>query len=103
MEEKRQHRREPVKIAATCQAIGSDTAWHGRVTDISMGGMFVEASEVPPFGTLLNITARLPGQSTDVVFPGTVRWVKSGGFGVQFGLLGARETHALTEFLRKPS
>jgi type IV pilus assembly protein PilZ len=31
--------------------------------------------------------------------PGIVRWVKPGSMGVQFGLLGARETYAITEML----
>ena len=33
--------------------------------------------------------------------PGIVRWVKPGSMGIQFGLLGARETYAITELLAK--
>jgi hypothetical protein len=29
-----------------------------------------------------------------------VRWTRSDGMGVQFGLIGARETHAITELTR---
>ena len=32
--------------------------------------------------------------------PGVVRWLKPGGFGVQFGLLGARDTHAISELFK---
>jgi hypothetical protein len=31
---------------------------------------------------------------------GVVRWAKPGGFGVQFGPMGARETHAMTRLMR---
>jgi hypothetical protein len=30
-----------------------------------------------------------------------VRWVRDGGMGVQFGLLGAVETHIITEISRQ--
>ncbi len=32
--------------------------------------------------------------------PAVVRWSKSDGFGVQFGLLGAVETHLIAKLLR---
>jgi hypothetical protein len=34
---------------------------------------------------------------------GTVRWTTKSGIGVQFGLLGARETHTITEIVREAS
>lgn len=73
----------------------------GDAKDISLGGMFIEALEPsPPFGTKLTVVCRLPGLDRDVRLPGVVRWTKPGGFGVQFGLLGARETHAITKLHR---
>jgi len=33
--------------------------------------------------------------------PGIVRWTKGDGFGVQFQLLGARETHGLALLVSK--
>jgi type IV pilus assembly protein PilZ len=59
--------------------------------------MFVESSEEHAFGDQLTITVRLPLVKQDVVLPAIVRWLAPGGFGVQFGLLGARETHALSQ------
>ncbi len=70
----------------------------GVVRDMSMGGMFVETAESLPFGTELSIAMKVSG--TDLKVPGTVRWAKPGGFGVQFGLLGARETHAIAKLLK---
>jgi type IV pilus assembly protein PilZ len=43
----------------------------------------------------------LPGQSKPLLVPGTVRWTSKSGMGVQFGPLGARETHAITEIQRE--
>ena len=71
---------------------------HGK--DISVGGMYLESSELPPFGTELTILGRLPGAKKDVTLPGVVRWTKPGGFGVQFGLLGALETHLISELMK---
>jgi hypothetical protein len=44
----------------------------------------------------------LPGAKKDLRLPAVVRWVKPGGFGVQFGLLGAFETHVLSELMKEP-
>jgi type IV pilus assembly protein PilZ len=35
-----------------------------------------------------------------MALPAVVRWTSKDGMGVQFGLLGARETHEITEFVK---
>jgi type IV pilus assembly protein PilZ len=67
--------------------------------DISVGGMFVECSETLSFGAQVTIIGTLPGSPGELRLPGVVRWAKPGGIGVQFGLLGARETHAIARLL----
>jgi type IV pilus assembly protein PilZ len=69
--------------------------------DICIGGMFIEATASLPFGTEITIVGRLPGAKAELRLPGIVRWVKPHGFGVQFGSLGARETHAISELLKR--
>lgn len=59
--------------------------------------MFIASSANPPFGTQMTIRAHFPGQKTAFDLPCVVRWNIADGFGVQFGLLGARETHAITK------
>jgi hypothetical protein len=45
----------------------------------------------------------LPGQRAPFALPAVVRWSRAGeGMGLQFGLLGARETHAITELTKVP-
>jgi type IV pilus assembly protein PilZ len=75
---------------------GAGTPGVGR--DISVGGMFVETGSPPPFGAEVSISVQLPGQKDRLVLPAVVRWTRPDGMGVQFGLLGARETYAITEY-----
>ena len=67
----------------------------GVALDVSVGGMFVLCDEAVDIGTPMRITLWTPDDLRPLELTGTVRWTKRGGFGVQLGLLGARETHAL--------
>lgn len=55
--------------------------------------------QIFPFGTELTIRVRAPQSKDELVLPGVVRWVRSDGMGIQFGLLGAKETHEITEIV----
>ena len=99
MEEKRVHPRIPINIDVSCE-LKNGAAVTGIGKDLSLGGMFIESEQTPEFGANITIVTRLPGASAESRLPGVVRWAKPGGFGVQFGLLGARETHAITTLLR---
>jgi type IV pilus assembly protein PilZ len=99
VEEKRQHSRTPLNAHVTYEVSGGEAARDGILRDISMGGVFIEASVVPAFGAKVMVRGRLPGDTQDVELPGVVRWSNEGGFGVQFGLLGARETHSIARIL----
>jgi hypothetical protein len=70
--------------------------------DIAVGGMFiVTALPLPPFGAEVTVITRLPGGgATEFRLPGVIRWMRPDGMGVQFGMLGARETHLITEVAR---
>lgn len=72
----------------------------GIARDISIGGMFVETSTPAAFGADVVVHVRLPGSGDASAIPGVVRWVRDGGMGVQFGLLGAAITHTITEIGR---
>lgn len=70
----------------------------GIATDISVGGMFVVCPAPVDVGANVSITWPAD-DARPLEVTGTVRWTKTSGFGVQFGLLGARETHALVEIV----
>jgi Tfp pilus assembly protein PilZ len=72
----------------------------GRAKDISVGGMYIESETQVSFGTEVTIVLRLPNTKANARLPGVIRWIKPGGFGVQFGLMGARETHAISELFK---
>ena len=97
--EKRHYPRTPVAVSVSCERAGA-APFQALAKDISVGGMYLDASEQPSFGTELTIVGRLPGAKKDVRLPAVVRWTKPGGFGVQFGLLGALETHLISELMK---
>ena len=100
MQDKRVHPRVSVDTAVSCEPReGAPLA--GMAKDISIGGMFIEATQILPFGTEVTIALRFPGAKAELRLPAIVRWAKPDGFGVQFGSLGARETHAISELFKR--
>jgi PilZ domain len=97
--DKRSHPRVPLVVEVTCEVSGGASIL-GRAKDISVGGMYIESETEVSFGTQVSIVLRLPNTKADARLPAVIRWIKPGGFGVQFGLLGARETHAISELLK---
>jgi type IV pilus assembly protein PilZ len=77
-----------------------DAAVTGRARDVSVGGMFVETDAPLPFGAEVIVHVQLPSSKDEFRLPGVVRWTRDDGMGIQFGLLGAKETHAITEIVR---
>ena len=100
MQDKRVHPRVVVDTPVSCE-VRDGATFTGLAKDISIGGMFVQASEVVPFGTEVTIVGRFVGTKAELRLPGIVRWAKPDGFGVQFGSLGARETYAISELLKR--
>ena len=74
--------------------------FQANARDVSVGGMFVEAKVAPAFGTQVTIIGDFPGRA-GMKIPGIVRWITTDGFGIQFGLLGAQETHVLASIVSK--
>jgi hypothetical protein len=71
---------------------GKSRAW---AVDIGLGGMFIETDDVPPYASFVLVTVGEHAPSAPIRIPAIVRWTTPHGFGVQFGLLGVRETQAL--------
>jgi Tfp pilus assembly protein PilZ len=98
--EKRIHPRVPVSVSVTFELADGSEAF-GTASDVSMGGMFIETADPPAFGAKVTIVCRLDETGPSNRLAATVRWNKPGGVGVQFGLLGARDTHAIATFLKR--
>jgi type IV pilus assembly protein PilZ len=100
MVEKRGSHRSPLDVAVEIST-KAGAAIVARARDISVGGIFVDTDEPLPFGSDVLVRVVLPSSKDPFVLPAVVRWTRVGGMGLQFGLLGARETHAITEIVRK--
>jgi CheY-like chemotaxis protein len=87
-------------VAAALVVEGQHDEVIGNARDVSVGGMFVETREAVPFGARVVVRIRLRDEPM-LKMPATVRWVSVDGVGVQFGLLGARETHAITQLVAR--
>jgi uncharacterized protein (TIGR02266 family) len=100
--ELRRHQRALLDVALEFEAKGSSERTAGRSRDVSVGGMFILTVTPLPCGAALVVHVTMPGQKSPFALPGVVRWSKNGeGMGVQFGLVGARETHAITELTKE--
>jgi hypothetical protein len=99
LREKRQHQRATLDVPVLVNTKGG-TNWETRSVDISVGGMFLTGVSNAEIGTEVVLELELP-KLGQVGLPGFIRWTAVHGFGVQFGLLGARETHAIGYLVRK--
>ena len=103
MVELRRYQRAPLDVPVEFVAKGKAQRLGGRAKDISLGGMYVVTPEPLEFGAELVVHVSLPGHKAPFALPAVVRWSRTGdGMGLQFGLIGARETHAITELTKAP-
>ena len=94
--ELRRTKRTPVDIPLEFTQTGVAERTPGRATDLSVGGMYVQTHSPSAFGTQLTVFVAFPGEKRVLQLPAVVRWTRQGhGMGLQLGLLGARETHAI--------
>lgn len=98
MEEKRKHPRKVLHPEVAFESAEGERV-EASIQDISLGGAFIATDQPAQFGSKVKIFLLLPGLDREVVVESTVRWTKPDGMGVQFGLMGARETHALVSLL----
>jgi len=98
MREKRKHLRVPISHPVLCEP-SSGEPFAAVMTDLGLGGARLEGAHTPNFSAKLFISLRLPGATELSRLPATVRWTRLGSFGVEFGLLGARDTKAIVELM----
>jgi hypothetical protein len=96
---KRLHERLEIALPVILSFQGRDIRTTTR--NLSAGGMLIDGGTDLPFGANVRLRCTLPGQELDVVC--TVRWIKDGAIGVQFGSLRAKETWALHQLIKQLS
>lgn len=89
-----------VDVALEVEIEHGGRSWSCTSKNVSLGGVFVETTELAPFGATVTIVIPLPGLRARV--EAFVRWTSAEGMGLQFAPMGARETHALTQLLAHP-
>ena len=75
-------------------ARGESAEFEGEVSDLSVGGCFVESGEQVQEGDLVKLRLDLPGHGELVIWGNVVYWIRDTGFGVRFSAFsqgGARE------------
>jgi type IV pilus assembly protein PilZ len=97
--EKRRHERVRVDLEVELVVPGLAYRVPARACDVSVGGMMVTSESMLAVSLEVVALVRFPGQYQPLSLPAVVRWARSGSLGLQFGLLGARETHAITELM----
>ena len=101
MTEKRKYPRQAVDLRASIRVDGTDRVIETEVKDLSVGGVFVFTDNKLPFAANVKVFIAFPPPTGVIELPAVVRWGTDNGVGLQFGLLGARETHAIAQVLRK--
>jgi hypothetical protein len=72
----------------------------GWIVRLSVVGVEIESLQPPPVGGQLVVWAELVAGEGELAMRGRVQWSTTTRFGVQFGPLGARETHAIVRAAR---
>ena len=79
--------------------------------DVSTGGVFIEANDILPVDTLLEIKFKLPDNDTIITCKARVAWINEPGYlkkyslppgiGIQFLNLSLENLHAIRDYLSK--
>jgi Tfp pilus assembly protein PilZ len=90
-----------VSFAATLK-IG-ETEHTRNISNLSLGGAFVDYEERVSIGTRVNLEFRIPNREQPIHIGGEVRWVNKAGLGVQFDGLRAGEVWSLNQLFESLS
>ena len=74
-----------------------------KISNLSLGGAFVDHDERMPIGTRLDLEFRLPNREEPIAIGCEIRWVAESGFGVQFDGLRAGEVWSLNQLFESLS
>jgi len=92
----REHRKSPrIPFSTVVKVTSKEDKWDVSSIDISVGGMYMISDIKPALGTELEL--EFDTRDVHLEVPAIVRWTNMNGFGVQFGLIGAKETHAINQ------
>ena len=113
LERRNAERRDGDRLGMSVEvAKASDTNFYIGVTEnISRGGLFIVTADMPPVGTTIDLSLRLPDHGQPLRVTGEVRWHRhhgeageAPGFGIRFINLGEQAEALIRAFIegRKP-
>ena len=105
--QRRAHERFDIRLPVTVLHVppgdehGEPTAYTGETRNVSLGGMLISGDAVAvPFGASVRVRIELPALKVDTEIPATVRWIRDGAIGIQFGSLRANQQWALNQLTK---
>lgn len=97
--QRRAHERFDVRLEVTVLHAGAEYTGHTR--NVSLGGLLLTGDAVSvPFGATVEVRVPLPALDEPAVIAATVRWIRDGAVGLQFGSLRAKEQWALNQLMK---
>lgn len=102
---RRVHERHALELEVTVihpTADGPESETKGTTRNVSLGGALINVSGAGDiaFGAAVKLRLPLAPLKADAEIAGTVRWIKDGDIGIQFGSLRAKEVWALNQMFR---
>ena len=92
----------PMPVQVSLEVEGEAEPVTGWISHLSLVGVDIDTVGAPPIGRRVSFFAALDPSSPEILgFAGRVQWVKGMRVGVQFTELGAKETHAIMEAMRR--
>ncbi len=98
MADNRKHPRKAAHPPVAFQ-VGDGPREDAHCRDLSLGGAFLETKRKIAYETRVSVFLYLPALKAETRVESVVRWSAGDGMGVQFGVMGAKETAALIELL----
>src|SRR5690349_20074011 len=101
MKNSRASERHPIALPIDV-SLPNEAASSGKTRNISIGGAFIDLERTFAMGTRVVLKFKVPALTETIEVGAIVRWVESGGIGVQFDGLRARDVWALGKLFEKP-
>jgi uncharacterized protein (TIGR02266 family) len=106
---RRAHPRVPASVSATIRLPEGETRTASRLTNISLGGVFIDMEDPLAFGTEISLEFTLPSAARTIQCRGLVVWTsKHGpavegkrGIGVRLMEIGIADMRVLADFIER--
>ncbi len=100
--ERRKHARVTAHLLASTKEQDTGITGYGRITNVSMGGVYILTTDPCPPRQKVAIEFKVPGSGAMVAAEATVRRVHPGeGMGLEFESLTAEQEQALKEYINR--